>query len=124
MKLELPSRRVVEVELSSDAGVSDDNALFSAARRLFDRSTITDKKRVIDVRTMALGDFHVLRAIATKKGFLPEEPVEIACRNCEHAIVHSPCAALEIGPFLECALDDPELDASLDLGVGHAVPEL
>ncbi len=124
MKLELPSRRIVDVELVSGEGISEDTALFSAARRLFEKSRITEKKRVIDAGALELRDFHALRAIATKKGFLPEEAVEVGCRNCDHVLVHAACAALETGPFEECALDDPELDAALDLDVTHAVPEL
>ena len=123
MKLELPSHRIVELELTK-VEEPEETALFSTARRLFETCTITEKKRAIDVGSLELRDFHALRAVATKKGFLPEEAVNVPCRNCDEVLVHCPCAALEIGPFEECALNEPELDASLDLAAAHAVLDL
>jgi hypothetical protein len=77
---------------------------------------------VVDVRSLELRDFHALRAIATRAGWLAEDPIEIACRNCGEAIEHRPCAALELGPFADGELDDPELDRTLDLGAAHPIP--
>ena len=76
----------------------------------------------LSVPSLELRDFHALRAIATRLGWLPEEPVVVACRNCGQAVSHLPCAALELGPFVDGELDDPELDRTLDLTVSHAIP--
>jgi hypothetical protein len=78
--------------------------------------------RPADVRSFELRDFHTLRAIATRLGWLAEEPVEIACRNCGDAFAHSPCAALELGPYVDGELDDPDLDGTLDLSRPHPIP--
>lgn len=76
----------------------------------------------LELSSLELGDFHTLRAIATRLGWLAEEPVEIACRNCATVFAHDPCAALELGPFVDGELDDPELDETLDLSVPHEIP--
>jgi hypothetical protein len=83
-----------------------------------------DAGRSVDVLSLELRDFHTLRAIATRLGWLAEEPVEIACRNCGEPIAHAPCAALELGPYVDGELDDPELDATPDLSRPHAVPTI
>lgn len=64
-----------------------------------------------DVQDLPLADFHVVRAIATKHGLLAEEPVTVDCMNCGAAIEVKPCARLEIAPWEDGELDDPELDA-------------
>lgn len=76
------------------------------------------------VKTLALRDFHALRAIATRLGWLAEEPVEIACRNCGETFDHAPCASFELGPFVDGELHDPELDETLDLSVAHPIPAI
>lgn len=76
----------------------------------------------VDVQGLALADFHALRALATRSGWLVEEPVQIACRNCGKDLTLQPCATFEIGPFVDGELDDPELDATLDLSIAHPLP--
>jgi hypothetical protein len=78
----------------------------------------------VDPMTLPLRDFHTLRAIATRLGWLAEEPVEIGCRNCGAVVTVSPCASLELGPFLHGELHDDELDATLDLSVPHSIPRI
>ncbi len=73
---------------------------------------------------LALGDFHALRAIATSVGWIAEEPVDFACRNCGAEMSVAPCAALPLGPFADRELGDPELDRTLDLEAAHAIPEV
>jgi hypothetical protein len=80
------------------------------------------ESREIDVLTLELRDFHTLRGIATRLGCLAEQPVEIACRNCGKQFAHAPCSALELGPYVDGELDDPELDETLDLASRHLVP--
>jgi hypothetical protein len=78
----------------------------------------------LDPLQLPLRDFHALRGVATRLGWLAEESVDIACRNCSRTLSVSPCASLEIGPFLHGELHDPELDATLDLSRAHAIPEI
>jgi hypothetical protein len=76
----------------------------------------------VDVRELALADFHALRAIATRLGWLAEEPIEIGCRNCGEPMSVAPCASLELGPWVDGELDDEELDGTLDLTMPHEIP--
>ncbi|MBX3193104.1 MAG: metallopeptidase family protein [Labilithrix sp.] len=70
----------------------------------------------IEVDTIPLGDFHVLRAVITKAGLVEEEEVVTTCRNCGAELRVEPCAALEIGPWVDGELGDEELDATLPIG--------
>jgi hypothetical protein len=66
---------------------------------------------------LSLADFHVIRAALAKAGAIEEKPIDITCRNCGVAIDEvSASAGLEIGPYLDGELDDPELDALPLLG--------
>jgi hypothetical protein len=85
---------------------------------------LIEGRRAIDVFALELRDFHALRAIATRVGLLGEEAVKVSCRNCGHPIHLEPCAALELGPFVDAELDDPDLDQTLDLSVRHAIPAI
>jgi len=70
------------------------------------------------VEDLVLSDFHVVRAALMKAGAIPEEAIGITCRNCGAAIEGvRPCAGLELGPYLDGELDDPELDALPPMGV-------
>jgi hypothetical protein len=64
-----------------------------------------------DLFAFELPDFHALRAIAAKLGWLEEEPITITCINCREPMTIRPCATFELGPFIDGELDDPELDA-------------
>lgn len=76
----------------------------------------------VDVADLPLADFHGLRAITTREGWLAEDTLDLTCRNCDGPLPARPCAALPLGPFLDGELADPELDVTLDLGVPHEVP--
>jgi len=78
----------------------------------------------VDVSSLTLAEFHALRAIATHLGWLEEETIEIACRNCDETLRVRPCALLPIGPFADAELHDEELDALLELDAPHDLPEL
>lgn len=83
--------------------------LFSEVLSLFDDGTV---KLDRDVRELPLADFHVLRAVLTKAGFVHEDEIEIPCGNCGKTFAVRPCSALEIGPWVDGELDDPVLDAT------------
>ena len=82
----------------------------------------TPEGAAVDVLDLAIEDFHVVRAILTKAGYLVENEVDLDCHNCGAAIEGvRPCAGLETGPFEDGELDDPELDQLLEPGVPHAI---
>src|SRR5688500_13511929 len=83
--------------------------LFSEVLALFEDGFVEIEDH--DVRDLALPDFHVLRAVLMKKGFVEEKEIEIACENCDEPMRVRPCDKLEIGPWLDGELGDPELDA-------------
>jgi hypothetical protein len=80
--------------------------------------------RPAEPRLLLLCDFHALRAILTRLGWLSEPAIVIECRNCKAKITHRACAALELGPFVDRELHHPELDAMLDQGAAHEVPNV
>ena len=86
------------------------------------RVAVSRDGKPLDVGALLLRDFHVLRAILARCGVIEEEEVEIRCRNCGAPIHVRPCAALEIGPWVDGELDDAELDATLPLGTPIDVP--
>jgi hypothetical protein len=74
------------------------------------------------VAGLALEDFHVLRALATRAGLLKEEPERVRCSNCGHRYPARPCDHVEFGPFLDDELDDDELDEPFDFLMAHELP--
>lgn len=138
-RLTLPSGAVVQLRLAGAEGQGGPGALeplvrapgaplFSEAVRALtppgERVSLTQGGKGVDVGSLALRDFHVLRAVLARSGVIAEEEVEIACRNCGAPMRALPCATLEIGPWADGELDDPELDTTLPLGVPIDVPEL
>ena len=126
-RLHLPSGRVVA--LSARPGLTARSRakaapLFSELVELVTTGdlTLSTQEQPVAITSLELRDFHVLRAVATRLGWLAEEPVVIACRNCSATITHAPCASLELGPFVDGELDDPELDVTLDLSTPHPIP--
>lgn len=75
------------------------------------------RERSIDVLDLPLADFHVLRAVLLKAGFAHEDEEEVECRNCGRVLSVRPCAGLEIGPWEDGELDDPELDRTAEVSV-------
>ncbi len=130
MRLALPSGRVVALEARAAAtdersARDEDRAmLFADARRVYrSRVAIEDARgAAVDVDDLALVDFHALRAIAAHEGWLAEEEVTVDCINCQAPITLVPSKHMPLGPFLERALDDRELDARLPEGEPHEIP--
>jgi hypothetical protein len=128
-RVHLPSGRSVALEVGGDVERREPRAraknapLFSELLDLVSADVaLLERGATVDLTTLPLRDFHVLRAVATRLGWLAEEPVEIDCRNCEEAFSVCPCASLELGPFLHGELHDDELDTTLDFSVPHAIP--
>jgi hypothetical protein len=88
------------------------------------RVSLASDGKAIDVRALPLRDFHVLRAVLARSGVIAEDEVEVTCRNCSATMRVRPCAELEIGPWVDGELGDPELDATLPFGEPIDVPEI
>lgn len=120
MKVQLPGGgRIVELpkkKLTPRKGDTKE-MLYGGARAVL-------RELGLDVDKLTLAELHALRAIATHEGWIEEEEVEIACRNCEESLEVKPCAAMPIGPFVDAELDDDELDELLDTSIEHDVPAL
>jgi hypothetical protein len=124
--LTLPSGRRIELRLDANAKVSEALAAgprvssaamgvaavpkFTAAMALLGTKANLSG---IDVKDLALGDFHVLRALLLKQGLLDEEEIEIDCSNCAEILRVKACANLEMGPWEDGEANDPELDRTL-----------
>lgn len=99
--------------------------LFDETRALFSTDVeLREKGRAVEVGTLALAEFHALRAIATRLGWLGEEAIEVHCRNCDEPFEVRPCAGLPLGPFADAELDDAELDRTLPLDEAHEISEV
>lgn len=116
----LPSGRRLTVR-AREAGEGGEG-LFADAIAAAD---LVEDGRAVDVRDLALADFHVVRALLAKARAIDEAPVEVACSNCDEVLRDvRPCAGLETGPYEDGELDDEELDALLETGVPHAIPPI
>jgi hypothetical protein len=129
LQLQLPSHRTIAMSGRDGLGRRARRRAAPLFSELVDLVTsgdvtLTEEGRSVGVLSLELRDFHALRAIAMRVGFLEEESVEIACRNCDAPISHTPCAALELGPFVDAELDDGELDRTLDLSLPHRIPPI
>lgn len=125
--MHLPSGRVVALEARERVAprARERSAPpFSELAALVGRGelAVRDKGQPVDLGSLELRDFHALRAVAMRVGWVAEDPVEVGCRNCDATLRTAPCAALELGPFVDGELDDPELDATLDLSRAHPIP--
>ena len=130
-RVHLPTGRVVDLEARkrvSPRRRSPKAPLFSELRELVCSGDVTVRERddsvTVDLGSLALRDFHALRAIATHLGWIDEEMVDFPCRNCAAPLHVRPCAALQLGPFVDGELDDADLDRTLDLDVAHEVPPM
>jgi hypothetical protein len=125
-RVHLPSGRVValEAKVAAPRKRAPKDPLFSELVDLVTSGDLVLREgdAAVDVRKLTLADFHALRAIATRLGWLAEEPIEIACRNCEAPMRVAPCASLELGPWADGELDDEELDRMLALTLPHPIP--
>ncbi len=120
--MHLPSGRVVGLQsrVTHPRERAPKEPLFSELLALVDGGelALTEGGSALDPRCLELRDFHALRAIATRLGWVAEPSVTLACRNCGDSMEVQACATLELGPFVDGELDDPELDVALDLDEG------
>ena len=76
----------------------------------------------LDPLGLSLSDAHVLRALLAWAGVVPEEAGQYTCANCDAPFEVAPSGLLEIGPFTDGELHDPELDRAFHFDAWHAVP--
>lgn len=127
--LTLPSGRRVTVvsERNTPVEASAADSLFADVLAALEQDVILrESDGVISPLSLALGDFHVVRAVLIKDGVLAEPEVEIACRNCSAKLTVAPCAGLEIAPWEdgESELGDEELDTTLPFGEPVEIPTI
>lgn len=116
-RLHLPSGAVVELS----AKPRTEPAKRAPGAPLFSEIFDLDLTLSANLEALPLGDFHVLRAVLIKAGLVAEEPISIACANCGEPIPVRACESLEIAPWVDGELGDPELDRVLPFGEPHAI---
>ena len=84
----------------------------------------TEANEPVDVMGLSLRDAHTLRALVGYAGLVPEEAVEAPCENCGKPFHVKPSSLLEVGPFVDRELGDPELDAPFQHDKQHPIPRL
>ncbi len=125
-RLSLPSGTTVRIARPEGAASkprSPNAPLFDEAIEALRAADILDTNGApIEPTSLALRDFHVLRAVFMRSGFIHEEEVTIHCRNCDAEIRVVPCTKLEIAPWVDGEAHDPELDHTLPLGEPIEIP--
>lgn len=105
------------------SGSGSQGAVLRDLRVLQGRGVLADEGgAALDIMELPLEDAHVLRALLAWAGVVPEEEGEFTCANCEAPFAAAPSRLLEIGPFTDGELHDPELDRAFDFGAWHPVP--
>jgi parvulin-like peptidyl-prolyl isomerase len=101
-------------------------ALLGLARAFVDGQVVVrgDRGGLVEGGALALADFHVLRAVLTAAGHLDEAAVVVPCVNCGELVRAAPCAALELGPYLDGELDDDYLDIPPAFGQQQPLPSI
>ena len=83
-----------------------------------------DQGKPLDPLSLSVRDLHVLRALVTRAGLVEEETAEFTCENCGEPFEVAPSSLLEIGPFVDGELSDPELDAPFPFGEALSIPKV
>jgi hypothetical protein len=65
----------------------------------------------VSVLELPLAAFHTLRVILRRLGRVPEDEILERCGNCQQDTTLRPSSTLELGPYRNGELDDPDLDA-------------
>lgn len=78
----------------------------------------------LDVYTLPLRDVHTLRALLSRSGLVAESSEQFVCENCGAPFDVAPSSLLEIGPFIDGELSDPELDEPFPFGEPLPIPRL
>lgn len=120
--VELPSHRVVTLRWAKEPRVTPKHSIAAARAALEEGALeVVEDAHLVDPKTLKVGEFHAVRAIATKLGWLEEEMIDVDCRNCGGELTVAPCDAMPLGPFEERALRDDELDEAFAFGEAHDI---
>jgi hypothetical protein len=127
VRLHLPSGATCELDPDRARAARLDTAAPPIARDVAILSTpgVVRARRdgqPIEVADLALADLHLLRIVLVQREVVEEAAIEVACENCDAAVSVSPSRGVELGPFRDDELDDPELDAPFDFDADHAIP--
>lgn len=128
VELRLPSGARVRASAPTNAAsaplAARPKTPFDDALAALERAGLADAAtgRPLDVDALDVEDFHVLRAVAARLGWLDEPEIDVRCVNCEGAMRVAPALALEIAPFLDDELGDDELDEPFDFSADHPIP--
>lgn len=76
----------------------------------------------VDLDDLPLAELHVLRVALVQLGAVDEPPLRLPCFNCEEEVSVAPSAEVELAPFRDGELDDPELDEPFDFASAHPLP--
>ncbi|MBK7578794.1 MAG: metallopeptidase family protein [Myxococcales bacterium] len=76
----------------------------------------------LPIERLPLADFQVFRGILRRIGRVPERELELVCSNCRAAWHTLPSSSLELGPFVDGELCDPELDRAFDFDREYSIP--
>lgn len=125
-RLFLPSGARVQVAPRTADAAPDENAVgpFAAEVASVVGAIHDSRGEPSSLDELELRDLHSLRAVLRRLSLVPDDEIEVVCRNCDAVIRVRPCAGLEVGPYLDDELDDPELDADFDFDHEYPVPEL
>jgi hypothetical protein len=123
----LPSGAVVRVKkaraVAADVALVEGESLEGQLAALSGQLVNVERERggLVDLRTLPLEDFHVLRTVVLALGLLPEEPVKRLCVNCDEPLTVALSRSVPLGPFLDGELDDEELDEPFAFDEAHVV---
>ncbi len=128
-RLTLPSGATAELDLASASDASQ--AIPAAASSLERSARVLATDGVVVLRRdgaavtlddLPLADLHVLRVALAQGGAVPEPEITLDCENCDQPLRVVPAMRVELGPFRDDELDDPELDAPFPWGEEHPIP--
>ena len=127
MRLHLPSGAIADLDVgraraaartAKGRGIARDVEVLSAARVLrAERDGIP-----LDLPSLTLCDLHLLRVALARRGAIDEPEIVIPCHNCEATLRIAPSMGVELGPFVDDELDDPELDAPFPFDRDQPIP--
>ena len=130
LRLLLPSGRALRVAARTGAHAVEPAeppaSPFEAARALLEGPVALsdDAGERVDAGSLDVRDFHVLRVVLAQAGLLGEPEVRFRCANCDTEVVTRPALEVELAPFVDGELDDPQLDAPFDFEAQHPTPPL
>lgn len=108
------------------AGESESEGPFAEALAILSAEGVLAGARgeALDVYTLPVRDVHTLRALLARAGHVREEAEKFTCENCGAPFEVAPSSLLEVGPFVDGELADPELDAPFPFGEPLPIPRI